>query len=1306
MYGKIDENGRFLQSPSVIEYNVYKYVNPNTDILLSLGYVPVIDDTETQPAIGEDINNFTISYAYNNDRSKILRIYTRKPINLTSANYEYYIESYIANNPDLKGEKGDKGDKGSDGAKGDNGDDGKSAYEIAVAHGFVGSETEWLASLRGVDGRDGKDGLNGDESTVESRTPISIYATKNKTTYVQGENISLDDLSVIVTFADNTRANVRNYDTNIDKLDTFTAGLKQLIITYYDNGKFVNTTIPLKVTFDESYDKIQYAYKISNAGAIRNNIKLLGLSHSLTKYSSLSLKFKMTLTIEENYNTTPVRIYVGNQNLFSQDFGEIIIPAEQVGEYTMYINQAIDYDKANINVEENDNVALLYLYHNGGNKLSGMFEISDCSLALTSQVTEKPVSIVATKTNKYFVQGEDMQITDITAVVTFNTERTQTFNGEELEVSEIDTTILGEQPITVGYTYNGTTVTQNIYIYYFSEDKTEPDPFTDMTNWEWCRAWHKGINWGNELDSKANSSNTIPGDTSHRGDNYMKQETAWGQPEATLKNFQDIKAKGFDMVRIPVTWCYNSYTEPERDVDDLTIRHIGRFWAYRVREVVDLALEAGLYVLINMHHEQPIIFTNANSTAMKQCYKDAENCWREIADKFKYYDQRLAFEGYNEVDNLKGSFAFDADAATQMNELNQIFVDTVRASGGNNVNRVLHCPTTIHMQQENALKAWAYPNDTVPNHIVLNIHRYAKNFLQDLEYNFSTIEKYSNIHHVPICMGEWGTSTSDGTWEWRALHAQNYMARAKYHSLFPVWWDNGSNYELVKRYNTKQNYGHTDAQCQMIIDGIMRGYDTMTAFKIPDNQIKTFQVLDDFTLLWWSVSKGYYNSYWGSASTYIFPVQGGKKFIITADRTGLAVSQTVFPAYVHWLRGVENQEGGIDYSIVRSDKFAWHVSDKNGTIPEDANYAIILSNSSDTNVKNMNVIISNGDYCVNFISYDDEDIVEDVLSYRQPQYLVCEKTKAEYPNLDDNITMDDVTVSVVYNDGFVRELSSSEYIIDDSMVDPSQNGAYTVFITATVDNVELYGTIEILVGRLLKSISTTSALMCKVGTNIQDINTSDVKLIVTYSDNTSVIITSGFTVHLDSSINTSIADTYDVVISYTEGGITRTCVTTCLVYDSQLVISNINATEKSQYTYAPDMTKYGLAAGAEPNIFQLSGTASYKYNYFVTDSDDVYATILNANEVVLQNIDFDIYVPATHVLKFSQNSSRNKLSNSPTKTLPTGITQTIITDTLGREWHKLSIEGAYTLQGNHVTIENSTVQFKYVSGDGDLDDVL
>lgn len=58
--------------------------------------------------------------------------------------------------------------QGTDGGGG-GGQDGASAYEVAVENGFVGSQTEWLASLHGSDGADGQpgdDGADGQSVTV------------------------------------------------------------------------------------------------------------------------------------------------------------------------------------------------------------------------------------------------------------------------------------------------------------------------------------------------------------------------------------------------------------------------------------------------------------------------------------------------------------------------------------------------------------------------------------------------------------------------------------------------------------------------------------------------------------------------------------------------------------------------------------------------------------------------------------------------------------------------------------------------------------------------------------------------------------------------------------------------------------------------------------------------------------------------------------------------------------------------------------------------------------------------------------
>lgn len=89
-----------------------------------------------------------------------------------------------------KGETGDKGDKGAkgdtgasgengknglNGENGKNGENGLSAYEIAKAGGYTGTEEEWIESLKGNPGADGKDGRNFDEDWMVDPRDRQLY---------------------------------------------------------------------------------------------------------------------------------------------------------------------------------------------------------------------------------------------------------------------------------------------------------------------------------------------------------------------------------------------------------------------------------------------------------------------------------------------------------------------------------------------------------------------------------------------------------------------------------------------------------------------------------------------------------------------------------------------------------------------------------------------------------------------------------------------------------------------------------------------------------------------------------------------------------------------------------------------------------------------------------------------------------------------------------------------------------------------------------------------------------------------------
>lgn len=64
----------------------------------------------------------------------------------------------LIENIEAEGVKGDKGDPGEPGAPGLPGDPGPSAYDVAVENGFVGTEASWLVSLKGVPGDPGAPG--------------------------------------------------------------------------------------------------------------------------------------------------------------------------------------------------------------------------------------------------------------------------------------------------------------------------------------------------------------------------------------------------------------------------------------------------------------------------------------------------------------------------------------------------------------------------------------------------------------------------------------------------------------------------------------------------------------------------------------------------------------------------------------------------------------------------------------------------------------------------------------------------------------------------------------------------------------------------------------------------------------------------------------------------------------------------------------------------------------------------------------------------------------------------------------------
>ena len=109
----------------------------------------------------------------------------------------------------VNGKDGCDGRNGADGLPGCDGIDGKSAYIIAVEHGFSGTETEWLQSLKGADGRDG------------IIPDMSNYATKADIAELQEQIRQISGISYISVFESSSDALQKYGDS---------------VYTYYNDG--------------------------------------------------------------------------------------------------------------------------------------------------------------------------------------------------------------------------------------------------------------------------------------------------------------------------------------------------------------------------------------------------------------------------------------------------------------------------------------------------------------------------------------------------------------------------------------------------------------------------------------------------------------------------------------------------------------------------------------------------------------------------------------------------------------------------------------------------------------------------------------------------------------------------------------------------------------------------------------------------------------------------------------------------------------------------------------------------------------
>ena len=191
----------------------------------------------------------------------------------------------------------------------------------------------------------------------------------------------------------------------------------------------------------------------------------------------------------------------------------------------------------------------------------------------------------------------------------------------------------------------------------------------NITSTELLSDINAGINIGNSLDACGAGYFSSP-DAS---------ETVWGNPQITEELIKSIKKAGFKAIRLPVTWREHIGQPETYQIDSA--------WMDRVQEVVDMILDNGMYCILNTHHEQNWLNTGSN---IVETQTEFIAVWKQIANRFKNYDDYLLFEGFNEI--LKSESDWSTASSTDIQNTNilaQQFVTTVRATGGNNAKRHL-----------------------------------------------------------------------------------------------------------------------------------------------------------------------------------------------------------------------------------------------------------------------------------------------------------------------------------------------------------------------------------------------------------------------------------------------------------------------------------------------------------------------------------------------------------------------------------------------------------------------------------------
>ena len=253
------------------------------------------------------------------------------------------------------------------------------------------------------------------------------------------------------------------------------------------------------------------------------------------------------------------------------------------------------------------------------------------------------------------------------------------------------------------------------------------------------------VNFALKLKAGWNLGNTLDAYDNKNAHGYtLDSETCWGMPKTTKEMIQAVHKAGFTTIRIPVSWHGHLSNNPDDPYK------IDSAWMKRVKEIVDWAYQDGLYVIINIHHDNlSTAAGNGVGTINTQGYNGNKllgfvmdsgfkrqskyflrNVWEQVSATFNDdYDEHLIFEVMNEPRNVGGSDEWNADGKGKRKEYNKLLLeyeqtclDAIRSSGGRNATRYVMVPG--YAASPNYFEDFTLPKDSAEDRLLISFHAY------------------------------------------------------------------------------------------------------------------------------------------------------------------------------------------------------------------------------------------------------------------------------------------------------------------------------------------------------------------------------------------------------------------------------------------------------------------------------------------------------------------------------------------------------------------------------------------------------